>query len=66
MQKFASSDGTDLIGRMALEDTMKDIIVDTVGAFVSSLFGYAALKYKKGWLDNLLIKRDTVQAEKNN
>ncbi|MBQ2825943.1 MAG: hypothetical protein IJF13_01860 [Clostridia bacterium] len=66
MQKFASSDGTDLIGRMALEDTMKDIIVDTVGAFASSLFGYAALKYKKGWLDNLLIKRDTVQAEKNN
>ena len=58
MQKFALSDGTDLIGRNALADTMKDIIVDTIGAFSASLFGYAALKFKKGWLDNLLIRRD--------
>lgn len=56
MQKFALEDGTQLIGRLALADTMEDLIVDLIGAFAMSLIGYISLKYKKGWIDKLLIK----------
>lgn len=41
--------GTALIGQAALQDTMKDIIVDAIGALVMSTIGYISLKYKKGW-----------------
>ncbi len=57
MQKFALETGELLIGRDALMDTMKDLIVDLVGAFVMSSVGYISLKYKKGWIDKLLVKR---------
>ena len=40
MQKFLLADGTPLVGRAALTDTMKDIIVDTIGAFLASCIGY--------------------------
>lgn len=56
MQKFALEDGTQLIGRAALADTMEDLIVDSTGAFVMATIGYISLKYKKGWIDKLLIK----------
>ncbi len=55
MQKFMLEDGTQLIGREALSDTMKDLIVDSIGAFIMSLIGYISLKYKKGWIDGLQI-----------
>ena len=57
MQKFALENGANLVGRMALRDTMKDLIVDSVGAFIVSLIGYISIKYKKGWLDKLLITK---------
>ncbi len=44
MQKFALETGEPMIGREALSDTMEDIIVDTVGAFVVSLLGFISLK----------------------
>lgn len=56
MQKFKLRDGTELIGRMAVEDTMEDLIVDGVGAFAASTIGYISLKYKKGWINDLRIK----------
>lgn len=56
MQKFALENGTQLIGRAAVADTMEDLIVDSIGAFTMSLIGYISLKYKKGWIDKLLIK----------
>ena len=34
MQKFALKDGTELLGRLALMDTMVDLVVDAVGALV--------------------------------
>ncbi|MEF9959421.1 MAG: hypothetical protein RR448_06790 [Niameybacter sp.] len=55
MQKFAFENGEQLIGRMALMDTMKDLIVDAVGAVVISIIGYISLKYQKGWVENLLL-----------
>ena len=56
MQKFALNDGTLLAGQAALSDTMKDIIVDTVGALVMSAVGYISLKYQKGWVEKLMIR----------
>ena len=50
MQKFLLEDGTALIGREALADTMEDLIVDCLGALAASLTGYLSLKHQKGWL----------------
>ena len=47
MQKFALESGEPLVGRNALMDTMKDLIVDTLGALVMSIIGYVSLKHKK-------------------
>lgn len=57
MQKFALEDGTQLMGREAVTDTMKDLIVDAVGALVISVIGYISLRYKKGWVENMQIKK---------
>ena len=57
MQKFGLEDGTPFAGRLALMDTMKDLIVDTIGAAVMSVGGYISLKHKKGWAEKLLLKR---------
>ena len=55
MQKFALESGELLVGRNALTDTMKDLIVDSIGAFVMSVIGYISLRYKKGWIEDLLL-----------
>lgn len=47
MQKFALEDGTPLLGREALQDTMEDLLVDAAGAFVIAAVGFANLKKKK-------------------
>lgn len=52
MQKFITADGTVLIGREAVVDTMEDIIVDSVSALVVTALGYVHLRreqirYKK-------------------
>ena len=47
MQKFRLEDGTQLIGRSALSDTMKDIITDALGALLVSVVGASTLKKKK-------------------
>lgn len=57
MQKFMLEEGTYLIGRFALMDTMKDLIVDCLGAFIMSFIGYISLKYKKGWVEKLQLMR---------
>lgn len=44
MQKYAFEDGTFKIGRAALNDTMKDIIVDVIGALIIAVLGYIIKK----------------------
>ncbi len=56
MQKFMLESGEQLVGRAALSDTMEDLIVDMIGAFVMSVIGYISLKYKKGWVESMIIK----------
>ncbi len=58
MQKFALENGTQFMGRAALTDTMKDLIVDALGAFVVCFIGFISLKYKKGWVEKLMLKVD--------
>ncbi len=47
MQKFVTADGARLVGRDALSDTMKDIIVDALGALATCTAGYFYLKLKR-------------------
>ncbi|HIR56677.1 MAG TPA: hypothetical protein IAA54_03330 [Candidatus Gallacutalibacter pullicola] len=60
MQKFAEEVNGELVpltGHDALSDTMKDLIVDMVGAGTTSIIGYISLKYKKGWIEKLQLRR---------
>ncbi len=57
MQKFAYQDGSPRVGRNALQDTMKDLIVDALGALGTSILGYISLKFKKGWLERFEVTR---------
>ncbi|MDR1326674.1 MAG: hypothetical protein LBK00_11630 [Treponema sp.] len=40
-------DGIILIGKAAIFDTMKDLIVDTLGALLVCIIGYFMIKNKK-------------------
>lgn len=57
MQKFQLRSGIQLVGRSALADTMKDLIVDTIGSGVMSLLGYYSLKRRKGWVRELFSSK---------
>ncbi len=56
MQKFRTAQGVVLAGHEALGDTMKDIIVDTLGALFASIAGYVSLKAKHGWCTDIIEK----------
>ncbi len=56
MQKFISNNGINLIGRMALIDTMHDLLADCYGAFLIAIISFIALKYQKKWLNCFIIK----------
>jgi hypothetical protein len=47
MQQYILPDGTVLTGRYALVDTMKDLIVDVLGALCISMIGYIVLRRRK-------------------
>lgn len=50
MQKFITAEGEILTGREALSDTMTDLIVDGIGALISTLIGYFAIKFDRKWI----------------
>ncbi len=57
MQKFLQESGAELLGRNALKDTMQDLMTDALGALFTSFIGYVSLKYKKGWVEKVMLKR---------
>lgn len=65
MQKFALEDGTQLVGREALTDTMCDIIIDCIGSAVVAVLGYISLKLNKGWIRPVVLLDDDKAEEKN-
>ena len=54
-QKYALESGQMLVGQDALMDTMKDLVVDALGALVMSLIGFFSLKKDKRWIDQFQI-----------
>ena len=63
MQKFMQEGGTMLVGQSALADTMKDIIVDAVGALVVSVVGYISLCREKIFVSRLLVRKKKKDAK---
>ena len=57
MQKFLLQGGAPLMGQAALVDTMKDLIVDAIGAFVMAVVGYISLKRDRIFINKLLFRR---------
>jgi hypothetical protein len=45
-------DGTVLTGHYAVIDTMKDLIVDALGALIVSIIGYILLRRRKNGIAN--------------
>ena len=54
-QRYALENGELLIGQAALMDTMKDLIVNAIGALAISAIGFVSLKYDKKWLERLYV-----------
>jgi hypothetical protein len=59
MQQYNLPDGTVLIGRLALVDTMKELIVDILGALLISIIGYMVLKKRRN------NRKNTIKTESN-
>ena len=58
MQRFRDSITGELwMGRKAIRDTMKDLILDTIGSFFISILGYIDLKRKMGLMTMLSLRR---------
>ena len=55
MQRFATSSGKNLVGRAALYDTMWDLITNTIGALLFSIFCYFKAKTDENWLQYLVF-----------
>lgn len=53
-QKYANENGSLLVGREALLDTMHDIFINAAGAIVMSTIGFVSLKNKKNIITKLL------------
>ena len=64
MQKCLLEDGSELIGKAALLDTMKDLIVDTLGALCAAASAFLSLKHKKGWLYSYLASAVVRKTQK--
>ena len=65
MQKWRTEAGVPLVGQAALADTMKDIIVDVLGAGIISLSGYFSMRRQKNWLQERQLKVDNPAVNKS-
>ncbi|MGY3749196.1 hypothetical protein [Vagococcus acidifermentans] len=57
MQRFALSNGMNLVGRDALLDTMGDLFVNTLGCFVFAAYCYFLFKQDAKRIENLSFKK---------
>lgn len=63
MQKFMLEDGTQLVGRAALADTMEDLITDVCGAGLVALSGYLSMKRNSTrWLNRIQLRPSAEKA----
>ena len=61
MQKFMTAQGELLVGHEALRDTMKDIIVDVLGALLASAIGMFSIRHGLGWFVPVLAEEKEEQ-----
>lgn len=62
MQKFMTAQGELLVGHDALRDTMKDIIVDVLGALLASVIGMISIRRGTRWyIPTLTRSEEEVQ-----
>lgn len=61
MQKFMLVNGELLVGHAALSDTMKDIIIDALGALTATVIGSIAIKHDKKWIYPKLEGNDQIK-----
>ncbi|HHW99977.1 MAG TPA: hypothetical protein GX740_01565, partial [Acholeplasmataceae bacterium] len=62
MQRFRDSITGELwMGREALRDTMKDFMLNTLGAALISVLGYIDLKRKSGLINKMVLKRERTE-----
>ena len=62
MQKFMTAQGELLVGHNALRDTMKDIIVDVLGALLASVIGMISIRRGTRWyIPTLTRSEEEVQ-----
>lgn len=56
MQRFEDNiTGEGFIGRNALYDTMKDLILDSIGGIMIAIVGYLDIRFKKGFVGKLKV-----------
>lgn len=65
MQKFMLENGTQLVGRAALADTMEDMIVDAIGAGVMCIIGYFTLLRKSRKNSSEIAPSEEATAQEN-
>lgn len=58
MQKFILYDGTQLIGREALYDTMMDLVLDTISALIVSMIAFPILNKQTNQRQSSAIKKN--------
>ena len=63
MQKFMTAQGELLVGHDALRDTMKDIIVDVLGALLASVIGMISIRRGTRWYIPTLTRSEEEAEE---
>lgn len=67
MQRFKDSITNELwLGRAALRDTMKDFILNTVGAAIISILGFIDLKRRSGLMKKMSLRKEQLEKNNNN
>ena len=57
MQRFEDNiTGIGFVGRDALYDTMKDLILDSIGGIIIAIVGYLDIKFNKGLVNKLKVE----------
>lgn len=57
LQRFATSSGELLVGRAALMDTMGDLLTNTLGALILSIFAWSKSRNYPAYFDRYKIKK---------
>ena len=63
MLKYMDENGVSYVGIHALSDTLTDLIVDAIGAFIMSAIGYVAVKLNKTWIYEFIIYKENKKIE---